>query len=291
MTHDRTHDGHADGDRSRSRARRSGSDDAPAGDAGDACCDDGCCDAGTDGTSGDISGAPSSNANADESVLRLSVPDMDCASCADKVESSVRTLDGVARVDPRPASGTLEVAYDSAGTSPDDVHDRVEAAGYDVADGETATLDVPEMDCPSCAGKVENALDGLSGISAYDTQPTAGRVEVTYDPARTGRDAVVAAVEGAGYDVIDADAGDADSGSVWTGRRALQTWAGAVLLVAGLVFEWALAGQNATLATVFGRDVTVAWALYLGATLAAGREIVRSGYYSARNRSRSTSTS
>ena len=285
MTHDRTHDGHSDG---RSDAADPGGGDGSTGDAPDACCDDACCTAETGAASADPDADPSStdadHSTADESVLRLSVPEMDCPSCAGKVESSVSELDGVTRIDARPTAGTLEVAYDSGAAAPDDVRGRVEAAGYDVADGETLSLDVPEMDCPSCAGKVENALDGLSGVSAYDTRPTAGRVEVTYDPARTGRDAVVAAVEGAGYEVVDAD-DDSESGSVWTGRRALQTWAGAALLLTGLSVEWAFPGANATLATALGRDVTVAWALYLGAVVAAGREIVRSGYYSARNRS------
>ncbi len=294
MTDDRTHDGDVRGGRSDSDARAGangaggdgadahGHDHAQGGhDADDACCADGCCGAEAGSPAGDATDA---EAGSDASVVRLSVPEMDCPSCAGKVESSVWTLDGVTRVDPRPTAGTLEVGYDPDATSPAAVRDRVEAAGYDVAGGETATLDVPEMDCPSCAGKVENALDGLSGVLAHDTRPTAGRVEVTYDPARTGRDAVVAAVESAGYEVVDAD-DDAAEESVWTSPRALKTWTGAVLLLAGIAFEWVLTGQNVTLAAAFGREVTVAWALYLGAAVVAGTEIVRSGYYSARNRS------
>ncbi len=40
----------------------------------------------------------------------------------------------------------------------------VTSTAYAIADEETVTFSVPEMDCPSCAGKVENSLDGASGI-------------------------------------------------------------------------------------------------------------------------------
>lgn len=44
-----------------------------------------------------------------------------------------------------------------------------------IAHGGVVQLSVPEMDCPSCAGKVENALDRLPGVSTYEAQPTLAR--------------------------------------------------------------------------------------------------------------------
>src|SRR6056297_820759 len=99
-------------------------------------------------------------------------------------------------------------------------------------DGERAVrLSVPEMDCPSCAGKVGNALDGVAGVETYETRPATGTVTVTGDP---DRERVAAAIEGAGYEVADApDDVDGSSGpsvaastDVWTSPRALWTWAG-----------------------------------------------------------------
>src|SRR6056297_1628950 len=91
-----------------------------------------------------------------ERRLRLSVPEMDCPSCAGKVESSVPALAGVAEIDPQPATGRLVVRYDEERTTAAAIRERVEAAGYGVegaGDGAaTTTLTVPEMDCPSCAG-------------------------------------------------------------------------------------------------------------------------------------------
>ena len=142
-----------------------------------------------------------------ERTVRISVPEMDCPSCAGKVTASVERLDGVRETDPAPTTGTLRVDYDAEETDVAAVRERVEAAGYAVeddpeSDGSELRLSVPEMDCPSCAGKVENALGGVPGVESFETRPTAGEVVVTGD---ADRDEDVAAIEGAGYEVVNAE--------------------------------------------------------------------------------------
>jgi len=70
----------------------------------------------------------------DLDTLSLSVPSMDCPSCAGKVESSVSDLDGIADIDSRTTSGTLVVGYDPDQTTPESIRGRVEAAGYEIVD-------------------------------------------------------------------------------------------------------------------------------------------------------------
>ena len=170
----------------------------------------------------------------------------------------------------------------------------------------TAGLAVPEMDCPSCAGKVDNALERVDGVVEVALNPTAGTATVTYDAERTTEEDVVAAIEGVGYEVTggrsngegsaDGDGGgEADGGSggvavappseVWTTPRAKKTWVGAVLVVAGLLFEFVLTGSNPAVASVLGAPLTLADVLFLGAVAASGLPVVRGGYYSALNRS------
>jgi len=170
----------------------------------------------------------------------------------------------------------------------------------------TASLAVPEMDCPSCAGKVDSALGRLDGVTDTALNPTAGTATVTYDPDAVDEDDVVAAIEGAGYEVTggrsagggDGDAGGAsgaDAGSggvavappaeVWTTPRAKKTWLGAALVVAGLLFEFVLTGRNPAVASVLGAPLSLADVLFIGAVAASGIPVVRGGYYSARNRS------
>ncbi|WP_080506118.1 cation-translocating P-type ATPase [Halorubrum sp. BV1] len=163
----------------------------------------------------------------------------------------------------------------------------------------TARLVVPEMDCPSCAQKVDKSLQRVDGITDATLQPTTGTANVTYDPDRTSEADVVKAIEGAGYEVVggsDAEGDDEDNqaadgvdiappSEVWTSPRANKTWLGAAFLTAGLLFEFLLAGQNIAIASVLEYPLHIADVLFLGAVAASGIPVVRSGYYSAKNRS------
>ncbi|WP_276280443.1 heavy metal translocating P-type ATPase [Halorussus caseinilyticus] len=225
-----------------------------------------------------------------ERTVRLSVPEMDCPSCAGKVSASVERLDGVRDIEPAPTTGTLAVTYDAEATDPEAVRDRVKAAGYAV-EGETGTggelrLSVPEMDCPSCAGKVEKSLDGVDGIESIETRPATGEVLVSGD---ADRESVVASVESAGYEVADSES-DGDGGpdvagpsDVWKSPRAVKTWVGGVLMLAGLVLEFLVVSADALLFSALGREFHVSAILLLLAAGVAGQEILRNGYYSAKN--------
>jgi Cd2+/Zn2+-exporting ATPase len=228
----------------------------------------------------------------DNETAQYSVPEMDCPSCAGKVENSVKKLDGIQAVDPQVTTGTLTVAYDSDRTTPESIADRIEKAGYTVEDRGAVTTEfsVPEMDCPSCAGKIENALDSVSGISTYDTRPTAGMVVVTYDATQTSEADVLEAIESAGYEVVDTageDAPDAEIGddreSIWTSSRAIKTWISGGFVAGGMLFEFFLSGSNAEVASVVGTELLVADLFFLAAVAIGGHEIIRNGYYSARN--------
>ncbi|WP_135852359.1 heavy metal translocating P-type ATPase [Halorussus salinus] len=225
-----------------------------------------------------------------ERTVRISVPEMDCPSCAGKVTASVERLDGVRATDPAPTTGTLRVDYDADETDAAAVRERVEAAGYAVedtggtdADGELR-LSVPEMDCPSCAGKVENALDAVASVESFENSPATGEVLVTGD---ADREEVVAAIEGAGYEVANAEEDDggpdvAAPSEVWTSPRALKTWAGGALMVVGLLLEFFLTSADALLFTALGREFHLSSVLLLLAAGIAGQAILRNGYYSAK---------
>ena len=149
-----------------------------------------------------------------------------------------------------------------------------------------ARFDVPAMDCPSCAGTVEGALAGLAGVTGVETRPAAGQVEVRYDPAATDEAALVAAIEAAGYDVLDGEAGETPArGSVWLSRRALKTWVSGAFLAAGLVLAFLVPGADREILTLFGTPHGLADALFLAGIVAGGEVIFRGGCRSARARS------
>ncbi|TYT63028.1 heavy metal translocating P-type ATPase [Natrialba swarupiae] len=71
----------------------------------------------------------------------------------------------------------------------------------------TLELRVPEMDCPSCAGKVRNSVDRLDGIDRIEPRVTSGRLIVDYEPAVTTEGAIRERVRAAGY-TIESDASE-----------------------------------------------------------------------------------
>jgi len=223
----------------------------------------------------------------ERAVSQFIVPEMDCPSCAGKVESSVGTLDAVEGIDPQVTTGTLTVTYDSDATTEAAIADRIRSAGYAVEEtAETLRLSVPEMDCASCAGKVESALSTLDGLDGYETRPTTGTVVVTKGATGPSDEAVVDAIERAGYPVADARDGAADAGTdddLWTSPRALKTWASGVVLAVGLVLEFLLTGGNVQVGVLLGSELHVADLLFLVAVGVGGQAILRNGYYSARN--------
>jgi Cd2+/Zn2+-exporting ATPase len=149
------------------------------------------------------------------------------------------------------------------------------------------------MDCPSCAKKVSSALESVDGVSELDLQPTTGTGVVTYDPDRVAEPTLLDAIEGAGYDITDSTTDEPGgrsptvvaSGDGWTSPRAVKTWIGAGFLTLGLLVEVLLTAQNAAVTTVFGYELAVGDGLLLAATASSGVPVVRSGYYSLRNRS------
>jgi len=77
----------------------------------------------------------SADAGDREQALRLSVPGMDCPSCAGKVEKSLAGVEGVGEVDTRPTTGVVSVGYDTDQTGEGDVVTAIERAGYEVTGG------------------------------------------------------------------------------------------------------------------------------------------------------------
>jgi Cd2+/Zn2+-exporting ATPase len=224
--------------------------------------------------------------SADGGALQLDVPEMDCPSCATKVTNSIEKLDGIEDINTRPTSGILTVQYDPDQTDAEAITSRVEAAGYTVEQSATERFEIPEMDCPSCAQKVGNALDSVDGTVEHDLRPTTGTAAVTYDSERVDRSAVVDAIESAGYTVTNAkaEADDADErSSVWRSSRAVKTWISGVFLGLGLLFEYLLVTQNVSIIGVPGGDILISDALMLIGVAAGGQVIIRNGYYSARN--------
>ena len=60
-------------------------------------------------------------------------------------------------------------------------------------------LDVEGMSCSSCQRHVEKAVGALAGVGAVHVDLATGRVRVVHDPAQSSVEAMVRAIDDAGY--------------------------------------------------------------------------------------------
>ena len=156
--------------------------------------------------------------------LTLAVEGMTCASCALRIERGLKKLPGVSEASVNLATERATVAYDPAAASVDAMLTKVKALGYSAtplapakpaAPGRTpqptAPVAPPEptpqtdefnitgMTCASCVRRVERALGKTAGVAEANVNLATERATVTYDPAVTTVDALLAAVTKAGY--------------------------------------------------------------------------------------------
>lgn len=87
---------------------------------------------------------------------------------------------------------------------------------------------IEDMDCASCAIKIETAIRRLPGISDLDVNAGSGMLTLMLDEDRTSRSEIVARVRRLGYTPAehteDLEAGhshDADDGPWWRGTKAI----------------------------------------------------------------------
>ena len=81
-----------------------------------------------------------------ERAITLSVPEMDCPSCAGTVDASLGGVEGVFDAELRPTNGTATVRYDPDRVTESDVIEAIERGGYAVTNrnGQGAEAELPE---------------------------------------------------------------------------------------------------------------------------------------------------
>jgi len=109
------------------------------------------------------------------------------------------------------------------------------AGGTALQDNEEVVLDISGMTCGSCAARVERTLAGADGVGEAGVNYATRRATIAFDPSTTNPEALVKAVERAGYGATPSMAhhgtGGADHSEHMKGDAATQRdWLKRVLL-------------------------------------------------------------
>ena len=134
----------------------------------------------------------------------LSIRGMTCAACAQRVEKTVRKLEGVKEASVNLASEKLFVEYDES-LRLTAIKEAVTKIGYQVAERtESSNIIIPVqgMTCAACAQRVEKALAKREGVSGASVNFATEKAAVSYDPRRVRASALREAIEKAGYKAL-----------------------------------------------------------------------------------------
>ncbi len=137
-----------------------------------------------------------------EQELHLSVTGMTCATCSKRVEKALSKVPGVSAANVNLASEEATVCFDPAQVPAADLLTTVEQAGYGVI---TDRLEIPVtgMTCATCSKRVEKALNKTPGVLEANVNLASEQTTVTYAPSETDWPTIKAAIERAGYGVIE----------------------------------------------------------------------------------------
>lgn len=134
--------------------------------------------------------------------IELPVTGMTCSACVRNVERALSRTDGVDEAVVNFATERASVNYDPTLMSLEGLVNRIQDSGYGVA---TAKVELPitGMTCSACERNVNRALHKPDGVLDVAVNLANERATVTYLPGVTSRRDLIAAVEAAGYGVID----------------------------------------------------------------------------------------
>jgi len=133
----------------------------------------------------------------------LAVKGMTCASCSARIERVLSALDGISAVSVNLAAETMEVEWDSAKLSLEDISARVAALGFEleVPAGET-TLDlaIKGMTCASCSARIEKVVSGLDGVRTMQVNLAAETGVAVFDPDTISKRRILETIAGLGFE-------------------------------------------------------------------------------------------
>ncbi len=137
--------------------------------------------------------------------IRFGVQGMTCASCVTRVERTLQKQPGVEKAVVNLATEQATVVYDAEGVDMTQLIDAVNDAGYEPVRAKLE-LQVKDMTCASCVGRVERAVRELPGVLSVSVNLATEKAHIEYLPDGVSPRAITDAINDAGYRTQDAAA-------------------------------------------------------------------------------------
>ena len=130
----------------------------------------------------------------------LPVRGMTCAGCANKIETSLKKVEGVNQANVNLATEKAVVDYSPSQVGVEELIDAVKRTGYDIHT-ETLSLPVKGMTCAGCASKIEETLKNIEGVLSATVNLATEKATVTLIPGVVDISVLQEAVKKIGYEL------------------------------------------------------------------------------------------
>ncbi|MEE1655004.1 heavy metal translocating P-type ATPase [Microvirga sp. CF3062] len=132
-------------------------------------------------------------------VIDIPIKGMTCASCVNRVEKAIRSVEGVRAANVNLATERAHVEFAPVGANPAAVAEAIRSVGYEPSDS-TVELKIHGMTCASCVGRVEKALNRVSGVLEASVNLATERASIRYLGGADMVARLIGAVEQTGYE-------------------------------------------------------------------------------------------
>ncbi len=133
----------------------------------------------------------------------LAVKGMTCASCSARIEKVLSSQAGISAVSVNLAAETMEVEWDDAKLSLDDISSQVAGLGFELeipASEVTLDLEIKGMTCASCSARIEKVISNHNGVRKMQVNLAAETGVVVFDPDIISKRRILETISGLGFE-------------------------------------------------------------------------------------------
>ena len=140
-----------------------------------------------------------------EKQVTLPITGMHCTNCSETIARDLGKLDGVGAANVNYATEKATVTFNPSLLDESAIIEKIKDIGYGVATGEIE-LPITGMHCVNCAATVEKTLNKLQpNVVSASVNFATEKAQIAYIPGQVTPANLIAAIEGAGYGVVEAD--------------------------------------------------------------------------------------
>ena len=133
----------------------------------------------------------------------LAVKGMTCASCSARIEKVLSVQEGIKNVSVNLAAETMDVEWDGANLSLEDISDKVAGLGFELEiPSSEVTLDLARVRarCALRSARIEKVISGLEGVQTMQVNLAAETGVAVFDPGTISKRRILENIASLGFE-------------------------------------------------------------------------------------------